>query len=1080
MKKISGIISIILCFAMIVSVITPATKSKAAGDDMIKITIDGRDVDYAAGNVNGLPYKGFGVLSANSTSNLLIDYKYESPAAYNELLEVFFGGEHPLMNHVKIEMGNDGNNSTGADSCTMRFEGEEADASRSPGFILAADAKKVNPDVKVSILRWEMPAWVQNYWNTDRTGKGFEAMYTWYKETIFDAYEKYGYILDYVNPDKNETGDPDEEFIVWIADRIETEDEFPEYMDQAAIDAYHNMKIIASDEYLSLNIVPSMRKDPAVYNAVDAIGLHYTTGTAQSTPDYVRMADEDDKEVWYSEGCACFSYSDYHKNKTTAYGAGTIGGYQSPLAMCDCMVKSATYSRRSHFIFQPAIGSFYEGSQYDHKELVSAREPWSGHIHYDQSIYCLSHFTRFAKTGWENKDNTNGIWRIIPEATYNNSDGTEHLRNENGQPSYMTLASPDCKNFSTIIVNNSAKELSYEIELGYMDIPEGKNLEIWQSKTDSYMKYTGNAEYSNGTYKVEVEPYSIITVTSLECNGKEEYTKRLPNETYNFVLDTDANGNVQDTASNILYADDYQYDEYSADYLKARGNEPRYTVDYSGAYAVEDGKLKHLLDTNISQWQNNTPNAVIGDYRWMNYLAEIDVEVPGNSSAYAGLVIREQTGLQYQGSGYNLQIKNNGSWTLNKGYDYIASGNVAEADTYRLGIEGRGSKITAFINGEKVHEYTDTNPQLFGRVRIFNGWHETYFDNLVVKKLTEDGDVTTIDADLIPYGEPIIDNADSRVKYEGNWDVATTGAASDWYRSTSTSSSAGASFTFDINSDGFSLIGKNDNEATIDVEIDGSIYESDVKTQKSPSHGSAYIVSGLGNSKHTVKVTLKAGTFVLDAIMPFGNRPVNVTAVTLPESQIIIAPNATKQLAATVAPANATCSEIKYMSEDSSIVKVDSATGLIKAVNNGKTKVYAYSCDGSKKYAVVDVTVAVPVNNQPVVTPTQQPPAVTTPAPQVETAKKLAAPKIVSIKCKGKKTTIKWKKVKNADGYIIKRSTKKNKGFKKIATIKKKKTTKYVDKKGGKKYYYKICAYSKDKKKKVEGKYSKAVKASKK
>ena len=106
-----------------------------------EIVIKGADVDTAAQNKNGLTWKGYGVLSGNSTSDLLMDYKTESPKAYQELLETLFGGEYPLMTHVKIEMGNDGNNSTGADSCTMRFEDEEADASRSPGFQLAADAK---------------------------------------------------------------------------------------------------------------------------------------------------------------------------------------------------------------------------------------------------------------------------------------------------------------------------------------------------------------------------------------------------------------------------------------------------------------------------------------------------------------------------------------------------------------------------------------------------------------------------------------------------------------------------------------------------------------------------------------------------------------------------------------------------------------------------------------------------------------------------------------------------------------------------------------------------------------------------
>ncbi|MGW4231334.1 hypothetical protein ACWEF9_18910, partial [Streptomyces sp. NPDC004980] len=48
------------------------------------------------------------------------------------------------------------NTSTGADPATMRTSDELADASRSPGFQLAADAKTVNPDLKVSILRWTM------------------------------------------------------------------------------------------------------------------------------------------------------------------------------------------------------------------------------------------------------------------------------------------------------------------------------------------------------------------------------------------------------------------------------------------------------------------------------------------------------------------------------------------------------------------------------------------------------------------------------------------------------------------------------------------------------------------------------------------------------------------------------------------------------------------------------------------------------------------------------------------------------------------------------------------------------------
>ena len=49
-------------------------------DTTSEITIDGDNV--RADNVNGLTYKGFGFLSANSTSDLLLDYKSQYPEEY--------------------------------------------------------------------------------------------------------------------------------------------------------------------------------------------------------------------------------------------------------------------------------------------------------------------------------------------------------------------------------------------------------------------------------------------------------------------------------------------------------------------------------------------------------------------------------------------------------------------------------------------------------------------------------------------------------------------------------------------------------------------------------------------------------------------------------------------------------------------------------------------------------------------------------------------------------------------------------------------------------------------------------------
>ena len=182
------------------TVVIPLSPASAAVTDPVVVTVAGADVATAALNRNGLTFKGFGVLSANSTSALLLDYKSQHPDKYWELIETLFGGEHPIMNTVKIEMGNDRNTSTGPNAATMRSRDEYPNVLREPGFQLAADAQLVaHGDVHVSILRWNRPTWVANH----------QDQYIWFKNTVLAAYREYGVMVDSINPDTNETGTPD-------------------------------------------------------------------------------------------------------------------------------------------------------------------------------------------------------------------------------------------------------------------------------------------------------------------------------------------------------------------------------------------------------------------------------------------------------------------------------------------------------------------------------------------------------------------------------------------------------------------------------------------------------------------------------------------------------------------------------------------------------------------------------------------------------------------------------------------------------------------------------------------------------
>ncbi len=830
------------------------------------VTIKGSDVQAAVGKANGLSYKGFGMLNGNSTSNLLLDYKYENPEKYQEMMQYLFGGKYPLFTHIKMEMGNDGNNSTGAEACTMRYENEEADASRSPGFVMAADAKKINPNVKVSILRWEMPKWVASKeWSS--SGGGYEAAYKWYKETVFDAYEKYGYMVDFINPDKNETGNPDTAFIKWFSKRLKGETSFPSYIDAKAQAAYKNIRIIASDENKGLKIVPAMRADDELYNAVDIIGFHYRTN---ATDDYVTMADEDDKEVWYSEGCATFGYSELQENKTIEYGANSIGGYQSPLALMDSFITAFSSSRRTHYMFQPAIGSFYEGIQYGHKELLSARDPWSGYIHYDPALYMLEHFAKFAKTGWEDSEpDTNDIWRVITNATgaaFAGSDNEHATAGIDGDAGYMTLASPDKKDFSVVIVNNTRNAKSFLIKEQDMAVSADK-LNLWVTETDKYLQNMGTVDKRSDGWYLTVPAYSVSTATTLDTEPERAPIDDIHNND-RAVLDTDKTGrNNGTTTDNVLYADNFEYKEEPANYLKERGNEPRYMLDTHGAWVVENGRLKQELANSVGQWNGGDPSTIVGDFRWMDYMLSADVEIPnGASGVWTRLTVRSQSGMNWNNSGYSLELNGSGTWKLYRIDKVVAEGAVKSNSQgkYNVKIAAFGDMIRVIIDNKMVTSYKDATPMLSGRVKLSSTWNQVYFDNLIVEAI--DGG--------IPYAISMVDGQDDCVSYEGTWEINNpgSGSADNWYRTMSVTDTPGAAFSFPIKGSGFSILGTNDGTAKLDIYMDNVLVGEDVSTLASPVRGETYILSDLSYGSHEMRVVVKSGKLQIDALYALGER----------------------------------------------------------------------------------------------------------------------------------------------------------------------------------------------------------------
>ena len=86
------------------------------------VKIDG---SKAANEENKL-YRGLGMVSANNTSRLLLDYKAEQPERYEELLNYMFGKDGIGLTHLKLEMGADINSSSGTEPSVMRYEDEKS------------------------------------------------------------------------------------------------------------------------------------------------------------------------------------------------------------------------------------------------------------------------------------------------------------------------------------------------------------------------------------------------------------------------------------------------------------------------------------------------------------------------------------------------------------------------------------------------------------------------------------------------------------------------------------------------------------------------------------------------------------------------------------------------------------------------------------------------------------------------------------------------------------------------------------------------------------------------------------------
>ncbi len=829
--KLKKLASAAVAVSMMVCQLTALNTTAGAEGKSMNLTIDGSKAITAENKL----YRGLGMVSGNNSSRLLLDYKAENPKRYNEILNYLFGADGIGITHLKLEMGADINSSSGTEPAVMRHEDEKADVTRGAGFQLAADAKKINPDLTLDMLWWSEPLWVSNAEDV------YAARYKWYKNTLDAAYETYGLTFDYVSANQNERR-IDADWIKYLSSHLKSETDCPY--------DYSKIKIVAADEVGTWGIGAKMLKDEELLNAVDVIGGHYTDWTNAKIKE---LAADYGKEVWFSEGSSPMSYSNgTYKYDGTGTGLTDINGV---LDVANRIITMFPGGDMTLYEFQPAVSAYYVGVTYCQKQLITAEKPWSGYYTLDSGFYMSLHFSQFFKKGWcfidgacAGDGKAGGDGHAIVDAVY----------------SYMTATDSDSGDYSTVITNTTDSEITYNITVKNLD-KAGESVCVFETRgpgsgvyDENYFKkidtITPQKSGDSYTYSVTVKPYSMVTLSTLNVAEKE------------YTAPTD------DSVLALPYSDNYEYSDYPENYLASRGGAPRYTTDEGGAFEVQNIDGNNVLmqiitpETKANEW-GSTPDPVtnFGDDRWFNYSVSADVKFSVSNEPdknYTGVGMRYNLADAGK-SGYWVQLYEDGSWKLNHNSQSVAKGTLDGFDNAawtELKISAEENKITAYANGALLCEYncegednTSEAMHASGRAALYSSYNQNCFDNVKIEAV---GDT--------PYIKRI-DDTDDNLTYSGEA-IHTTMSSFKNYNRTITELEAGAVANIEFKGSGFAVVGGVDDGCKVKIEIDGTVAEKEYAVPKSSNRECTYYNYGLSDENHTVKITVLEGKYAVDAV----------------------------------------------------------------------------------------------------------------------------------------------------------------------------------------------------------------------
>ena len=880
-----------------------------------KVVIDGNRLNRK----KHVAYRGVGTVSCNNSSRLLMDYKTEHPDRYQEIMKWLFDPEQGMgLTHVKIELGADINSSSGTEPATKRTKEEPANVSRGAGFMFAADAKKINPDVTADLLRWGQVGWVDKAFLRSKEA-GYEARYQWYKETIDAAYDRWGLRFDYISADMNETGEVDAEWIKYLAKHLKEEKE-------GRYD-YGSFRIVASDEVGSLCIADAMLEDEELRNAVDVIGSHYNTKGNENTRI---LTDKYGKEIWYSEGSAPMNDEILY----ASFDGSGLTGINGTLDIANRMINMYYNGEMTMYEFQPAVAAYYDGVQYFPKQLIRANTPWSGSYYVGSGAAMVRHFTSFISKGW----------RYIEGACF--GDGNEEHYITDTTHNYLTCADEKTGDYSMVICNDSDTERRYELEVKNLkkqaspvQVWETKGPEMGQAYDACYLRQIDEilpkrklgqvTDEESYNYTVTIKPYSLVTLTT--TTGQKSYKE---------LVEASHVGCMPREQRLLLpYTDDFTYNKdiyQTEDILEAggyhvsRGGTPRYMTDQYGAFEVVKQNGKEVLEQQITEeimpstWRFGTivegmdiedleaqdanskdldiegletqekekvselekktlpdPKVCFGDDTWLNYQvsAKIKFDKEGTERNYIGIGVRCNLSMGLEDSrtkegtgqsGYWLKFSQDGRWRINKAFSVKLAEGITNTfmatDWIPVTLKINGQHLVAYIADQKIADI-QIEPAWTGagKVSLYSAYYKNSFADIEVLPLQKN------DKDFPEgVGSTYIDRVDT-------WDKSVIlgqgfkkNPSQSWmyYNRVNIEGNVQEkeplpTLTFSFKGTGLHIVGETE-PAVLRIIMDGEVIEDKYQVTGCAARMTSYICYGLPYGEHTMHIEVLEGNYRID------------------------------------------------------------------------------------------------------------------------------------------------------------------------------------------------------------------------